>query len=414
MADGFKWLFLDLNSYFASVEQAENPELRNKPVAVVPMVSDTTCCIAASYEAKAFGVKTGTNVGEARRMCPGLILIQAKHKIYVEYHERILSVVDQFLPIAKVMSIDELACELIGEEMREENAVRIARNIKQAIKDQISPALGCSVGLAPNRYLAKVAGDMQKPDGLTLIPQSALPEILYKLKIRDFPGIGPRMEERFIKHGCDTVPKLYALSQEGMKKIWGGVVGNYFWDLIRGREIQEKITKHRTISHSNVLSPKRRNAEDAWAVCFKLLTKACMRLREEEFFTTHLHLSVKFLGKKGDKKNNWKAHVRTVETQDTLLLMRELRTLWEQMPRKKLLRVGIALSDLSLASKHQKSLFEEEDKNMALMSTIDKLNQRAGKNLVYFAGTHGTKHAAPARIAFNRIPTKTDFLPDET
>lgn len=413
MADRYKWLFLDLNSYFASVEQAENPGLRNKPVAVVPMLADTTCCIAASYQAKAYGVKTGTKVGDAKKLCPGIILIQAKHKKYVEYHDRVLAVVDQFLPVAKVMSIDELACELIGDEQREENATSIARSIKEAIKDQISPVLTCSVGLAPNRYLAKVAGDMQKPDGLTLIPQSALPALLYRLKIRDFPGIGPRMEQRFLKQGCDTVTKLYALSQQDMKKIWGGVVGNYFYDLIRGREILERPTRHRTISHSNVLSPKRRNAEDAWAICLKLLTKACNRLRDEGFFTSHLHLSVKFLGRRGDKNNHWKVHVRTLETQDTLLLIRELKNLWRGMPRRKLLRVGIALSDLALANEHQKGLFEDEEKNNGLMASIDKINSRAGKNLVYFAGTHGLAHAAPARIAFNRIPTSTDFLADE-
>src|SRR5487761_1341855 len=87
------WLFVDLNSYFASVEQQERPELRNRPVAVVPVLTDTTCCIAASYEAKSFGVKTGTRVGEARRMCPEIVLVEGRHELYVDYHCRIVETV---------------------------------------------------------------------------------------------------------------------------------------------------------------------------------------------------------------------------------------------------------------------------------------------------------------------------------
>src|ERR1039458_373592 len=98
------WLFVDLNSYFASVEQEARPELRGRPVGVVPMMADTTCCIAASYEAKAYGVKTGTVVGEAKKMCPDLVLVEARHELYVEYHHRIVEAVESCLPVTAVMS----------------------------------------------------------------------------------------------------------------------------------------------------------------------------------------------------------------------------------------------------------------------------------------------------------------------
>src|SRR5579871_4525772 len=96
------WLFLDLNSYFASVEQQDRPELRGKPVAVVPVLADTTCCIAASYEAKAFGVRTGTIVADARRLCPGIILVEGRHELYVDYHHRIVEAVETCLPVTAV------------------------------------------------------------------------------------------------------------------------------------------------------------------------------------------------------------------------------------------------------------------------------------------------------------------------
>src|ERR1039458_5522775 len=110
------WLFVDLNSYFASVEQQVRPELRGRPVGVVPMMADTTCCIAASYEAKTFGVRTGTIVADAKRMCPEIVLVEGRHEIYTEYHHRVVEAVESCVPVTAVCSIDEMACRLIGRE----------------------------------------------------------------------------------------------------------------------------------------------------------------------------------------------------------------------------------------------------------------------------------------------------------
>src|ERR1700723_838578 len=111
-----RWLYVDFNSYFASVEQQMRPELRGKPIAVVPVETDSTCAIAASYEAKAFGVKTGTMIYAAKKMCPGLICVMAGHEHYVEFHERILDEIDHLIPVTAVCSIDEMACSLMNNE----------------------------------------------------------------------------------------------------------------------------------------------------------------------------------------------------------------------------------------------------------------------------------------------------------
>src|SRR5579871_4523171 len=110
------WLFLDLNSYFASVEQEVRPELRNRPVGVVPSVVDTTCCIACSYEAKAYGVKTGTMVKEAKQLCPEIIFVEGRHELYTEYHNKIVEAVRTCLPVTAIKSVDEMVCQLIGQE----------------------------------------------------------------------------------------------------------------------------------------------------------------------------------------------------------------------------------------------------------------------------------------------------------
>src|SRR6201987_5719811 len=125
-----RWLFLDLNSYFASVEQELRPELRGRPIAVVPVMADTTCAIAASYEAKAFGVRTGTQVGEAKRLCPGIELVEARHELYVEYHNRIVEAVEPVVPVASGMSIDEMACRLVRREHPLLAALDLAQRVK--------------------------------------------------------------------------------------------------------------------------------------------------------------------------------------------------------------------------------------------------------------------------------------------
>ncbi len=207
------WLFLDLNSYFASVEQELRPELRGRPVAVVPLLADTTCCIAASYEAKEYGIRTGTQVGEAKRLCPNLILVEARHELYVDYHRRVVEAVECCIPVTSVMSIDEMACRLIGREQPLLAALELAREVKASIRRKAGATLCCSVGLAPNRYLAKVASDLEKPDGLVALTPDLLHDALSGLKTRDLPGVGARMEKRLAAQGIQTVGQLLALER---------------------------------------------------------------------------------------------------------------------------------------------------------------------------------------------------------
>src|SRR5580692_10925074 len=147
------WLFVDLNSYFASCEQEARPELRGRPIGVVPMMADTTCCIAASYEAKAFGVRTGTIVADAKRLCPDIVLVEARHELYTEYHHRVVEAVESCVPVTAVCSIDEMACRLMGRERPLLAAMDLGMRVKKEIREKAGEALRCSVGLATNRYL---------------------------------------------------------------------------------------------------------------------------------------------------------------------------------------------------------------------------------------------------------------------
>jgi DNA polymerase IV len=146
------WLFIDMNSYFASVEQHHRPELRDRPIAVVPVESDYTSVIASSYQAKRHGVKTGTKVGDAKRLCPGIELVMARPKLYVQVHHALLRSVDKCAPIHKVYSIDEWSIRLVGAEQKPEIATALGRKIKRQILEDFRDRTVAAAGENRQRF----------------------------------------------------------------------------------------------------------------------------------------------------------------------------------------------------------------------------------------------------------------------
>ena len=415
------WLFVDLNSYFASVEQEVRPELRGCPVAVVPMMADTTVCIAASYEAKAHGVKTGTIVGEAKRMCPGLVLLEARHEIYVDYHHRIVEAVESCLPVTAVLSIDEMACRLMGRERPLLAAMELGRRVKARIRERVGPMLRSSVGLATNRYLAKIASDMEKPDGLVALTLDILPEALRQLTLRDLPGIGARTEKRLNDKGLHTMEQLLALNCEQAGQLWGSVWGERLWHWLRGEDFDMSDTEHlKSISHSHVLAPELRTAEKAYAVAHKLLHKAAMRLRAGGLWASSIGLVIGFAGPKGERgpvsnfgvpKNGWKSEIKLSECQDNQTLIASLSRMWASRPSGAEFEhpyfIGVHLGELVPDRLHSLNLFDKLDSEQSrtrLLAAMDELNNKYGMSTLAPATMLTAFKAAPTRIAFGSIP----------
>lgn len=395
-------MVVDFNSYFASVEQQMEPRLRGLPVAVVPMNVDSTCAIAASYEAKKFGVKTGTRVSEARRMCPGLRIIVARHERYVEYHHALLAAIDSCIEVRKenVMSIDEVACELTGRLRAREEALAVARRIKVVIAEKVGVCLRSSIGISTNVFLAKTASDMQKPDGLTVIAQEDLPGVLHRLELRDLCGIGENMEVRLHAAGIRTVEQLCAAPRHTLRAAWGGVEGGRMFDLLRGCAIPRPPTRHSSLGHSHVLPPRERNEDGARAVLHRLLQKAAMRLRHNGYLAGGLALNLKFLG-----HHRWSDDLTFRETSDTMEFIHALQMLWERRPQGRApLAVGLTLFQLTNRENVTPALFPEPRPREKLDLALDALNKRYGKQTVYFAGAHAALQSAPMRIAFTHIP----------
>lgn len=394
-------LYVDFNSYFASVEQLLRPELRGLPVGVVPVEAETTCCIAASYEAKAFGVRTGTRVSDARQMCPGIIMVEARPALYIEYHHKLIEVVESCTHVEKVLSIDEMVCSLTGSQRLREYALALAQRIKDSIAQKIGKEIRCSIGIAPNTFLSKVASNMQKPDGCVVIEQHELPERLYPLKLRDLNGIGRKMEERLVAQGITTVESLYALNREQLRSAWGSIEGERLYDKLRGIVAFERKNDRSSLGHSHVLPPEMRTHHAALSVLHRLLQKACLRLRSYGLVTSSIQIRVKFLN-----HPTWKAESRCSPTDDTLQLIQALQHLWQKYPARKSIpyTVGISFSGLTEPGACMQDLFQPVSSKDRLNSIMDKLNMRYGKNTVYFGGAHNAISYTPLRIAFNHIP----------
>lgn len=424
-------LFIDMNSYFASVEQQINPALRQKPVIVVPTDTDATCAIAASYEAKALGIKTNTPVWEAKALCPALKIVVARHDVYVDFHEKIMTEIDKYAPLIKIHSIDEVACEIPHHYREPELAKALGQQIKIGIWHNVGEAINCSIGIAPNQLLGKIASDMQKPNGLTVLLPENLPHAIYDLKLRDFPGIGKGMERRLHLKGIFNIKQFCHLSPKQARKIWGSVSGERYWYQLHGMEITLPKSKKTTVGHSHVLAPALRSPEKARLVARRLLAKAASRLRRFDYYAGQVYLSVRF-----EEFQRWSDTVSIHHAQDTFSLSCVLNMFWEAMEKqhgkkKRIKKISVGFLSLRRKDKITRDFFSmpehQTEKWEKASQTLDVINQKYGRDTIFMGALPGMKNTktqkgrlkmstsgmgqySGTKIAFSRIPDKEEFF----
>lgn len=420
---GVKYMFLDLNSFFASCEQQDFPDLRGEPVIVVPCDSDYTCAIAASYEAKAYGVKTGTKVHEAKRIIgKKLRIVPARHKAYRQFHDMVIAEVVKYTPIRKVWSIDEFDSRVMPRHQTREGAEALGQQIKKGLRENIGPWIRASIGFAPNSYLGKIATDLQKPDGLVILEGKDLPHALNGLTLRDLCGIGYNMEKRLHRAGVHSVMDLWNCSPKQARAIWHSVGGERFWYNLRGVVIPETETERNCIGHSRVLDTHLRDAASAFQVMRRLVAKAVQRMRREGFMTCHLSLSIRTV-----RDEKWGIDLRIPQSDDVRDILHFFESLWHQgiLPRLKdrIKHVAIMLSSLIETEFATDDLFqklEREERKDALAirrtaptpieTIMEKINEKFGPqsiNLGMIPELNGA--AIGTKIAFSRVPDIAEF-----
>jgi len=330
----YRRLFIDFDSFYASVEQQDNIDYQNKPLIVVPCLSDYTCAIAASYQAKRLGVKTGTRVKTAKEKIPDIIVVEARPKRYVEIHNQIVEVVSKHFEKIQVLSIDEMACVIDEED--DFDCEMIAAELKLDLMDTVGTTITCSIGVARNVFLSKVAADMNKPNGFTYLGDDAENK-LKCLELTDLPGIADRMEARLNQSKIKSIEDLFSIDELKLKKAWGSIVGQRWWHMIRGSlECDYGICNNeipKSFGHTHVLPPQKRDDAGAFEVFESLLYKAINRLHKNRVGVKRITIYLSWRNTETKRRGTFKKTspiaIASLDYKYWTLIARKL---WKEMP----------------------------------------------------------------------------------
>ena len=384
----FRTLYIDMNSFFASVEQQLDPRLRGRPVAITAMEGNHGACVAASYEAKAFGVKTGTSVRDARHLCPDIVFLPSRHRLYVRFNLRVADVIDRHAELERIRSVDEFQVVLSGEATTLHGAAQLVARLKAAVAAEVGPCLRFSAGIGPNHLLAKIAGKLQKPDGFRWLWPGNMPDAIAHLALDDLPGISGAMRERLLRAGVRDVPALCALDPRHARAIWHSIEGERFVRSLQGAPVPLVETRRGGFGNSKVLAPDFRDPVAAYLVSRWLVEKAASRLRREGRTAASFSLSVHPLD-----RPRWGGALRCAATQDTAEFLRINRRLWHSawpaIRGSQLLAVGIHLGDVALLVERSGDLLAplapaERSQGERVSVAADFINARFGPGTIRF------------------------------
>ncbi|GAB4019428.1 DNA polymerase Y family protein [Spirosoma koreense] len=301
-------LFVDMNSFFASCEQQDNYWLRGRPVGVCVYTGRQGCVIAPSIEAKLKGVKTGMRLDEAIVLCPDLVPVETHPSRYREYHVKIIDVLRSFSDDVVPKSIDEAVVDLTNYQLVYKDMRQTAVAIKQAIRQKVGDWLRCSIGIAPNVFLAKLASDMQKPDGLIVLTPDTIDEALRSLRLTDLPGIGQRMATRLEAGGVHTPLDLRYASPDHLRAVCKSIVG-WHWHLrlnFGGEVDLDTNDSLKSMSAMRTISTEQRNSP---AQLDELLLSLCLtlerRMVRKGLFCQEMSFSCRY---HNGKTYNYEAH----------------------------------------------------------------------------------------------------------
>ncbi|MFA5158098.1 MAG: hypothetical protein WC451_02835 [Patescibacteria group bacterium] len=393
----FQTLFLDMNSFFASVEQQVQPPLRGLPLGVAPYIGGSGCIIAASREAKNLGIKTGCLVKEARRLYKNIKIIEARPALYMIYHKEIRKVIESFTPHYQVLSVDEFNINLVSHEQNHAAAEKLGQAIKDKIRSDVGDALTCSVGIGPNRFLAKMAGERKKPDGLTIIQLKDLEEFYGDIKLLDITGINHVLEFRLLKSGVSSPLDFYHADIPRLRSILNHG-GRLWYYRLRGYEVDDYATSTKTIGHSHVLAPEHRTPLGAKAVLKKLIYKAASRLRAHGFLAGGIFVAVSFYDGPSFKKSRRVSPFSDTRSfiSNTFEMLRDCQ--WQQNPSY----VSVSAFSLTSSKTTQISILPEIEKSRKISEAMDKIDDDFGVGFIHPASVFAARDSAPDRIPFGK------------
>ena len=378
-------LFIDMNSFFASCEQQDNYWLRGRPVAVCVYTGRQGCVIAPSVEAKLRGVKTGMRLDEATQVCPDLVPVETHPNRYREYHVKIIRVLKRFADEVLPKSIDEAVVDLTRYQLAYPSMTDVARRIKQAIRADVGDYLRCSIGIAPNAFLAKLASNLQKPDGLVTISPANIDEVLGNLTLTDLPGIAHGMATRLRAGGINTPLELRYASPDRLKLVCKSIVG-WHWHLRLnfGGEVDMATQAYKQMQAiRSVSGAQRQSVETLETILRTLCLTLERRMVRQQLFCRRLQGWVRFWN--GQRyEDELTVSVPMQDGIDIYHVLRSRMTNYEQVHQSKPLlspdvrQLGVGITDFMPADMVQYDLFADNTRKDKFRKTLYAVNDRFG------------------------------------
>ncbi len=392
-------MHIDLNSCFATVEQQARPMLRGKPVGIANRRSDKTALVTASYEAKKMGVKVGMKVRDAKLLCPDLVVLESDPSKYRYVYHRLLDIMKDYSAHVTMKSIDEGIIDFhdTSADIQGRDLVEIGMEIKQRLKDEIGVWMRCNVGIATNRFLAKTAAGLHKPDGLDVITPQNIREVLGELKLTDLTGIAHRNEARLNSVGIMTPLQFLDTDSTTLHKIvFKSVVGDWWYKRLRGWEVDDVSTDIKRVGRQYVLENFSLSYDQIVQRLHHLCESVGSRLRSQNKAARGIYVYAKTL-----ERGYWhSSSLSILPFSSDQTIFAQAKRLFDKAPDG-LKEIGIHCYELEPIEDPQISLFHDQIvREQQVTSAIDDINKRYGERTIHSADTLGTGIYVKQKIPF--------------
>jgi DNA polymerase-4 len=371
-------MHIDMDAFFASVEQEDNPKLKGKPVIIGGVyLSDRGVVSTASYEARKFGIHSAMAIIKAKQLCPQGIYLQGRHERYNEISQQIFAIFRSYTPIVEKLSIDEAFLDLTGCHKLFGNSREIGKLIKKEIKTKTG--LVASVGIAPNKFLAKLASTLDKPNGFVVIRKDEIEEIIDPLPINKMWGVGEKTEKKLKDIGIKTIGMIKNLSLNDLTNLFGKF-GHKLYYLSRGIDQRDVTVNNETksISQEKTFSSNLTENKKIYSVLMKMVEQVIRRLRKKKLRGSTIFIKVRYDDFSTITRR--KTLKRTVNRTEDVYSTAKKLLYNNKLLRKPIRLLGVGVSNLTENTSQQMSLFRKDDNVERLNATIEGIKDRFGEN----------------------------------
>ena len=387
-------LHVDLDSFFATAAQQANPNLRQKPVGIVK-AKGRNCIIAASKEAKKYHVKVGSDIFEAKKLCPSIILIPADFEKYEDITYRFIEICQKYSPIYEVFSLDECFVDITDTEKLWGNALSIALEIQERLAAEIGDYLTCSVGISENRLLAKLASTQAKPDGIYYLDKKSVFEALDKADLTDICGIGFGLYKRLMSIGIGDFKTLRACSLNFLYKHFGPFWSEHLYNLARGIDNSpmipaNKIPEAKSVSRTYTTHRNLYKKEEIERLIRNLSEETAEKARKMQLAGRYVGLALR-----GDEKSFYGHKMLKTCIDDGKMLFNICQVIFKNWTGKYIRFCGVTLSQLVKNKYQSMPLFPPDQRRGNLIAAVDSINNQFGDYTIFPTQLLGTEIIRP-------------------